>query len=211
MDRKMALKSIALAEDDPGVASFIKSFLARHSYDLVGHVVNGAEAVSLVQALKPHILLLDYHLPILNGLEVLKRVAPLETTAVVLITADRDPRVARDAMEAGASGYLLKPFEAAQIMPMLESAWHHFKNTHALQEQARALQDTLATRKLLDQAKGILMEQQGFTESEAHQMLLKMSQDQGLALKDVCKSLIQVRSVLEKKKSRGVDAAKRPR
>jgi len=85
---------------------------------------------------------------------------------------------------------------------MMESAWHRFEMVQTLQSEKKELQDTLATRKLQDQAKGILMEQQGYTEQEAHRMLQKMSQDQGVPIKDVCRSLIQVKLVLGRNAAR---------
>ena len=80
----------------------------------------------------------------------------------------------------------------------MEMAWHQFQIVTDLQKELSALNETLETRKLLEKAKGILMEQQGFTEESAHQTIRKMSQDQGIAIKEVCRSIIQVKMVLGK-------------
>jgi response regulator NasT len=101
-------------------------------------------------------------------------------------------------MDMGACGYMQKPFNGMQVAAIMESAWHRFQTIFALQEKNRLLDEALELRKLTERAKGILMEQQGFTEEQAHKCLLKMSQDQGLQLKDVCRSVIQVRMVLGK-------------
>src|SRR5262249_48113073 len=157
-------------------------------------------ALELVRTHKPDVLLLDFHMPIQDGLSVLPQIAALGTTAVVMMTADSNSEISRNAMDAGASGYMHKPFQfdGSHIAACLETAWHRFQTVAVLQEKNRSLDEALEMRKLIEKAKGILMEQQHFSEEEAHKCLLKMSQDQGIALKDVCRSVIQVRMVLGK-------------
>jgi AmiR/NasT family two-component response regulator len=143
-------------------------------------------------------------MPVLDGLEATRQIVALGTTAVVILTGDPNPEMARTAMDLGACGYMQKPFDQGQIAAILESAWHRFQTVKALQEKTRSLDEALEMRKLTEKAKGILMEQQGFSEEEAHRTLQKLSQDQGLPLKEVCRSIIQVRSVLGKKTKKPV-------
>jgi AmiR/NasT family two-component response regulator len=190
-----ALKKIAIADDFPSLVEAFSRACSIH-YTIVGKAATGLEAVTLVKALKPQLLLLDLHMPGLNGMEALKQIVPLRTTAVVIMTADADPENVRDAVNSGASGYILKPVEITQIVPALEMAWHAFQTSTTLTQEVARLTDSLETRKILDQAKGILMEQQGMTEEQAHKTLQKMSQNQAISLKEVCRSLIQVRMLL---------------
>ena len=199
MSEPTLLKRIMIAEDDPAVLHFFKTLITRSGYECVGTASTGVDAVSMAQSLKPDLLILDFHMPLLNGIEVLGRITPTDNMAIVFVTADPDPVVARQALNAGAAGYLLKPCDALQVVPMLETAWHRFQTVRVMKAESKALQETLDLRKLMEQAKGILMEQQGFTESEAHRLLQKMSQDQGILVKDVCRSLIQVRLALSKR------------
>ncbi len=185
----------------PAILEMLAHACGSH-YQIVGQVKTGFEAVALVKAVRPQLILLDIHMPGLDGLEALKQIVPLKTTAVVLMTGDTDPVKAREAMDFGASGYILKPFEVSQLMPALETAWHSFQTTSTLVQEVAKLTDSLKTRKLLDQAKGILMEQQGMTEDQAHKTLQKMSQDQAISLQEVCRSLIQVRTLLGRTQQR---------
>lgn len=187
---------MAIAEDDPVISAFLREKLKRAGYSILGEVTNGVDAVQLVRVSRPQLLLMDWHMPLMEGIEALRQIVPLDTTAVVMMTGDTNPNLARQAMAAGVCGYLLKPFDNFQIVPMMESAWHKFHLVRSLQKEKLELQDALAIRKIMDQAKGILMEQQGYTEEQAHRMLQKMSQDQGIPIKDVCRSLIQVKLVL---------------
>jgi two-component system, response regulator PdtaR len=190
------LQTVAIADDEPLIVALLTAVLKDAGYEVVGAAANGQEAVQLVAAKKPNVLLLDVHMPVMDGLQALAQINALGMTAVVMLTGDASPEVARQAMDLGAAGYARKPVDASTLPPMLETAWHHFQKEHALGEKNRELQETLEVRKLIEKAKGILMEQQGFTEDEAHKCLVRMSQDQGLAMKEVCRSVIQVRMVL---------------
>jgi response regulator NasT len=191
------LLTVAFADDEPGILQVLR-MACESNYQVVGTARNGMEAVQLVKTKQPNVLVLDIHMPVMNGLDTLKQIVPLRTTAVVILTADQSPKVVREAMDLGACGYMTKPFEISQVCPMLETAWHGFQATRALRDELNTMSETLETRKLLEKAKGILMEQQGFTEDMAHKTLQKMRQDQGISLKDVCRSIIQVRMVLGK-------------
>src|SRR5258708_3872878 len=191
------LKTVAFVDDDSGIREVLR-IACEKRYQVLGQGCNGLDAITLVKSLKPQVLVLDLHMPVLDGFLALKQIVVFNTTAVVILTADQDPVVAREAMDFGACGYITKPFEITQIVPVLETAWHRFQSTDVLRKEVAVLSDSLATRKLVERAKGILMEQQGFSEEEAHKILQKMSQDQAISLKEVCRSLIQIRMVLGK-------------
>ena len=196
------LEKIAIADDEQSVLLLMKEIVQDLGYECVGIAQNGADAVELVRRTQPQVLLLDVHMPVLDGMKVLAQIVEMKTTAVVTLTGDPDIELARRAMDAGASGYMQKPMESMQIAAIVESAWHRFQTIHSLQEEKKALDAALETRKLTEKAKGILMEQQGFSEDDAHKCLLKMSQDQGIPLKEVCRSIIQVKMLLGKKSKR---------
>lgn len=190
------LKTLAFADDQEPILQVLKT--ACKNYQILGVARNGMEAVNLVKLTLPQVLLMDLHMPVMDGLAALKEIVSLGTTAVVMITADSDPSIAKQAMALGACGYLSKPLEAQQIIPTLESAWSQYEAQASLRREIQDLHDNLETRKLLEKAKGILMEQQGMSEEQAHKTLQKMSQDQAITLKEVCRSLIQVRALLGK-------------
>ena len=193
------LKTIAIADDEQGVVAILQAIVTDLGYECVGIAHDGMEAVELVRRTKPNVLLMDFHMPLLDGLEATRQIIALAHTAVVVLTAETNPEIGRKAMDLGACGYMQKPFDTRQIAAIIESAWHRFQTVFSLQEQTRQLNEALELRKLTEKAKGILMEQQGFGEEEAHRCLLKMSQDQGITLKEVCRSVIQVRMVLGRK------------
>ncbi len=108
---------------------------------------------------------------------------------------DWDPCLAKQLMNAGASGCLLMPFDPAHVNAALENSWHHFQKLLSLQEN-------LELRKMIEKAKGVLMDEHFITEEEAHQTLLKMSQDHSIPLKEVCLSGTRNKTLSFKEKSR---------
>jgi AmiR/NasT family two-component response regulator len=193
------LKTVAIADDEPGMIQVV-TLACGSRYEIVGTAKNGQEAITLVKTSAPNLLIMDLHMPVLDGAQALKQIVSLKTTAVVILTADQDSATARQMMDLGAAAYMTKPFDQSQVIPVMESAWHHHQAIAVLQQQTDALTENLETRKLLEKAKGILMEQQGFSEEEAHRTIQKMCQDQGVTVKELCRSLIQVKMVLGGKK-----------
>jgi two-component system, response regulator PdtaR len=192
------LKTIAIAEDDNAVCALLQGGLIDLDYKIIGIAKNGEEALEIVKLKKPQLILMDIHMPLLNGIEAAKRIIAMQQTAVVLLTGDADPNLAHQALEMGICGYVQKPCDLAQLQPVLETAWHQFQVVTGLHKQMGTLTEMLETRKLLEKAKGILMEQQGLSEESAHTAIQKMSQEQGVAIKEVCRSIIQVKMVLGK-------------
>src|SRR5580692_6938874 len=109
------LKSVAFVDDEPGILQVLR-MACEARYKVIGEGRNGLEAITLVKTLKPQVLVLDLHMPVMDGLEALRQIVPLETTAVVILTADQESKVARDTMDLGACGYVTKPFELSQIV-----------------------------------------------------------------------------------------------
>ncbi len=189
------VKTVAFADDQLDILNVLQ-LVCQSQYQILGIANNGLEAVALVKEKKPDVIVMDVHMPQSSGLEALAQIVPLQTTAVVILTADGSAKIGRQALDLGASAYMAKPIETSQVVPMIEGAWHRFLTIKSLKEEMKTLSETLETRKLLEKAKGILMDQQGYTEDEAHRTLQKMAQDQGITLKELCRSLIQVRMVL---------------
>ncbi len=195
----ISLKTIAIAtEDEKGLSELLQRGLVQQGYDIVGVARNGEEAIEIVKLKKPQLILMDVHMPLLNGMEAAKRIIAMQQTAVVLLTGDANPNLAHQALDMGICGYVQKPCDLAQLQPILETAWHQFQVVTGLHKQMDSLTEMLETRKLLEKAKGILMEQQGLSEESAHTAIQKMSQEQGITIKEVCRSVIQVKMVLGK-------------
>ncbi len=192
------LKTIGIAEADQTLSDSLQKALIANGYSISGTGKNGEEAIQMVKNNAPQMILVNYELPLLDGFEVSKRVIPLQQTAVTLMTPRTAPDLIQRALELGVSACIQIPFDPNQLRASLDSAYHQFQIVSTLKQQMESLSETLETRKIQEKAKGILMEQQGLSEEEAHKAIQKMSQDQGLAIKEVCRSIIQVKMLLGK-------------
>lgn len=201
------LVTIACADDQEPVRALLTQSLAKLGFQIVGAVTDGLQAVELVKKHHPQLIILDLQMPNMDGLEATRQIMALGGTAVMILSTDEDHAKVRKAMELGACGFLNRPFYPQQLATTLECSWFRYQQRIQSQEESRSLREALELRKLVEKAKGILMEQQNFSEDEAHRCLQKMSQDQGLPLQDICRSVIQVRQVLGAVKSKTRRAA----
>lgn len=192
-----------MAFHDAEMADGLRHAVTRAGFRTVGIVQDGVEAVKLVRLLKPEIVLLDQEILTLNAKDATRQIVALGTTAVVLLMQESDSAFARETMDVGACAYMVRPFDTPQLGAILEVAWHRFHTTQALQDQTRSLNETLEVRKIFEKAKGILMQQQNLSEEQAHRTIQKLSQDQGIPIKDLCQSIVQVKTILGKERLPG--------
>jgi two-component system, response regulator PdtaR len=184
-----ALKTVMIATDGEPIPPALISCLSQCGYDIVAAVASPKELLDGLRTLKPQLVLMTLEQDSEEKFSLLRQAIGLRTTAVVVLLKEWDSALAKKAMDTGVSGYMLQPFDAVHASATLESSWHHFQRLVSLQEN-------LDLRKLLEKAKGILIKEQFISEEEAHQMILKMSQDQSIPLKDVCHSILQVKKIL---------------
>jgi response regulator NasT len=164
--------------------SELTTCLLKRGYEVLASELDRNDILSRVQSIKPQVLIMVLNALTDETLNIIQSVNSLRITAVVLALNEWDDLLAKRAMDAGVSGYILSPFEPINTGAILESSWHHFQKVVDLQE-------TLEFRKLVEKAKGILMDDLFISEEDAHQKILKMSQDQSIPLKDVCQTILQ--------------------
>jgi len=183
------LKTIAIAHPDGRVSHELTQLISKLGYDVVAAVPDVERLIRVVHSLKPDLVLIHIQPPESYSFEIIELIAGLHTTAMVTLLNEPDTALALRSMDLGVCGYMVRPFDERIISATLDCSWHHF---HAI----NALQETLELRRLLEKAKGVLMEQQHITEEQAHQTILKMSQDQGISLKELCHSVVQLKPIL---------------
>jgi two-component system nitrate/nitrite response regulator NarL len=116
--------SVLLIDDHTLFRSGIRLLLQRHNeFLVVGEAADGVEGVKRAIQLRPHIILMDLHMPIMNGLEALHLILQDIPDAVVLmLTVSEDADDLAKALKAGASGYLLKNIDADELIKALHKA-----------------------------------------------------------------------------------------
>jgi response regulator NasT len=181
---------ILVAEDETIIRLDLRDLLERAGHEVAGEARDGEEAVSLARELKPDLAIMDVKMPRLDGIEAARRILDEHPLPIVLLTAyDQEELVSR-AVEAGVFGYLVKPFKEQDLVPAIETARARYAELAAVREEAESLSEALAARKAIERAKGILMEKEGLTESEAFDRLRRASQHSGRPLKVIAEAVI---------------------
>jgi AmiR/NasT family two-component response regulator len=181
---------ILVAEDETIIRLDLKETLERAGFEVCGEARDGEEAVELAREEKPDLAVLDVKMPRLDGIEAARRILSERPIPIVMLTAyGHDELVAR-AVEVGVFAYLVKPFRESDLLPAIQTAKARYAELEALREEAESLAEALATRKVVERAKGLLMEQEGLSEQDAFTRLQRVSQASGRPMKVVAEALI---------------------
>ncbi|MFO1537563.1 MAG: ANTAR domain-containing response regulator [Actinomycetota bacterium] len=162
---------IVIAEDEAIIRLDLREILEGQGYDVVGEAGRGDEAVALVRSLRPDLAILDVKMPGLDGISAARIITEERLAAVLVLTAFSQRDLVEDARDAGALAYLVKPFQERDLVPAIEVALARRAERVALEAEVADLKDRLETRKLLDRAKGRLMDAHGLDEQAAWRFL----------------------------------------
>jgi AmiR/NasT family two-component response regulator len=181
---------ILLAEDETIIRMDLRRVLEEAGFEVCAEARDGEEAVELAVRERPDLAVLDVKMPRLDGIEAARRILAEHPIPIVMLTAyGQDELVAR-AVEAGVFGYLVKPFREADLLPAIQAARARHAELVELREEAESLAEALASRKVVERAKGLLMEREGLSEHDAFARLRRASQVSGRPMKVVAEALI---------------------
>lgn len=164
---------VVVAEDEAIIRMDLRELLQEEGYEVVAECGRGDEAVALVREHTPDVALLDIKMPGLDGISAAREIALERLTAVVLVTAFSQRELIEEASDAGVQGYVVKPFERHDLAPAIEVAIARFRAEKQLAEQVVDAEERLESRKVLDRAKGVLMDRDGLSEQAAFDFLQK--------------------------------------
>ena len=181
---------VVLAEDEAIIRLDLKETLEDEGYEVVGDTGRGDHAVQLVGELNPDVVILDVKMPGLDGIEAARRIAASHDTAVVILTAFSQRELIDRAIEAGALAYLVKPFSRSELVPAVEIARARHREMRALTDQARTMAERLEARKLLDRAKGVLIDEAGLTEGDAFRFIQTTAMSGRQTMADVARAVL---------------------
>lgn len=181
---------IIMADPDPLFRKDIKEKLLKAGYMVVGEAVDGRSALQLIFNIQPDLVILNSHLPGRNGLEVAKIVEEHRMAAVIVITEPNLQDEMKEALEHWMISYILRPVDEINLFPAVEVSVSVFKKLYRLEEENRKLKQTLENRKIIDRAKGLLIEFKGMTEPQAFKHIQKLSMDKCLPIQNIARQII---------------------
>jgi two-component system, response regulator PdtaR len=181
---------ILVAEDETIIRLDLKKTLEGAGFEVCSEARNGEEAIAIAASERPDVAILDVKMPKLDGIEAARRILADRPIPIVMLTAYGQDELVSRAVEAGVFGYLVKPFRDSDLLPAIRAARARHEELQALREEAESLTEALATRKVVERAKGLLMEREGLSEQDAFGRLRRVSQSSNRPMKVVAEALI---------------------
>ena len=182
--------TVVVAEDEALIRLDLVELLTEEGYHVVGEAGDGEEAVKLARELEPDLVIMDVKMPKMDGISAAEIIAEERIAPIVMLTAFSQRDLVERARDAGAMAYVVKPFGASDVVPAIEIAMGRFQEITAIEEELANLEDRLESRKIIDQAKGILQQDLGLTEPEAFRWIQKTAMDMRKSMRDVAEGVI---------------------
>ncbi|MEO9330028.1 ANTAR domain-containing response regulator [Gordonia aurantiaca] len=182
---------VLVAEDDSLIRMDLIEMLREEGYDVVGEAPNGQVAVELTETLQPDLVIMDIKMPVRDGIDAATEIAEKRLAPVVMLTAFSQRDFIEKARDAGAMAYLVKPFTKADLVPAIEVAVSRYHELKQLEREVATMNERLETRKLVERAKGLLMEKQGLSEPEAFKWIQRAAMDRRTTMKAVAQVVVE--------------------
>ena len=211
-EEKNRKRTVVVAEDESVNRMDLVGMLEDNGYEVVGEAANGEEAVDLARAKRPDVVCMDVKMPRMDGITAAGIICDENIAPVVMLTAFSQPDLVKKSTGAGAMAYVTKPYEESKLIPALEVAMGRFAEINDLldnverseaklkatedelakaQADLQKAQETLEERKLIDRAKGLLMDKADFSEQGAFRWVQKTSMDQRIPKKRLALAIIE--------------------
>lgn len=181
---------VLVAEDEALIRMDLVELLTEEGYDVVGQAGDGEAALALARELEPDLVVMDVKMPKMDGITAAELIAEDRIAPVVMLTAFSQRDLVEKAREAGAMAYVVKPFDASDVVPAIEIAMGRFAEIRAVEDEVADLEERLESRKAVDQAKGLLMQSLGLSEPEAFRWIQKTAMDLRKSMREVAQGVI---------------------
>lgn len=182
---------VVVAEDDSLIRMDLIEMLRDEGYDVVGEAPNGQVAVDLAESLNPDLVIMDVKMPVRDGIDAASEIARKRIAPVVMLTAFSQREFVERARDAGAMAYIVKPFTQADLVPAIELALSRYRELTVLEAEIADLSSRFEARKLIDRAKGLLMEKRAMTEAEAFRWIQHNAMDKRVTMKAVAEIVVE--------------------
>jgi response regulator NasT len=186
---------ILVAEDEALIRMDLVEMLREAGYEVVAEAADGAQAIELAQLHKPDLAILDIKMPVLDGISAAEKI--IDIAPVLMLTAFSQRELVERARDAGVMAYVVKPFSIGDLVPAIEIAISRHTQMRSLADEVKDLHERLETRKLIDRAKGILMQALNLSEPEAFSWIQRAAMDRRLTMKEVAAAVISPDAVPE--------------
>ena len=192
----MTALKVLLAEDEPAVAASIEQQIRALGHEVIAEATTGSEAVRLAAEKRPDVIVMDIRMPDCDGIEAARQIAEQSPLPIVFLTGHFEEEFLAGAAASGGLAYLLKPATSEQLQAALALAHTRFAEMRDLKHQVVRLEKALEVRKLVSQAKGLLMARHGLSEEEAHRRMQKEASRSNQKLVDLARAVLATEPLL---------------
>ncbi|MGB7289461.1 MAG: ANTAR domain-containing protein [Candidatus Macondimonas sp.] len=187
---------VMLVDDDPGRGAILRQALTDAGYAVFNCPLRGVNLLAELQRSGADVIIVDMDVPDRDTLESVRHISRDYPRPVVMYAESADADIMRQAVQAGVSAYVVDDINPRRVKPILEVAVARFKEFQALRDELEKTRNTLAERKVVDRAKGILMKKRGMDEETAYQALRKLAMDRNQRLADVARTVVEMAELL---------------
>jgi response regulator NasT len=191
----MVENRIILVDNDVTWRKNMKTILTRSGYWVIGETNDGLSALKLIRSRQPDLLIIAAELSGMDGLEVARIVHEDKLAPAIVVAATYSPGLVEKARNARVAAMLIKPVDETNLFPAIEIALANYQEIISLERQIKDLQEALETRKLVERAKGILIETLGISEAEAFRRIQKQSMNKRISMRQVAEAIILAQSL----------------
>ncbi|MGH9093230.1 MAG: ANTAR domain-containing response regulator [Acidimicrobiales bacterium] len=192
---------VVIAEDEAIIRLDLKEILVSAGYEVVGETGRGDQAVALVEEHGPDLAILDVKMPGMDGVRAAREITARHRVAVLVLTAFSQRELIEDARDAGVAAYLVKPFRREELLPAIEGVLARCRQEWAIDEEVRtaspaagdgheAADDKIQTRRLVDEAKGVLMDRFAMSEPDAFAFVQRTAMQTRSRMRDVARRVV---------------------
>ncbi len=181
---------VVIAEDEAIIRMDLRETLEEEGYEVIGETGRGDQAIELVRGLQPDLAILDIKMPGMDGLEAARIINGEKICGVLMLTAFSQREVVEEARDAGALAFLVKPFQKSDLIPAIEVAMGRFRELRSLTGEIDALGEQLESRKVIDRAKGLLMDELGMSETDAFGFIQRTAMSERTRMRDVADRIL---------------------
>ncbi len=186
---------ILIADEDMRYRASLRKMLETAGYLIVGDVNDGMSALSTIRQLRPDLALIDTRLAQLDGLAVARMLRDEDLLPVIMTTTHSSREMVMQAREAGVLGYLVKPLKADELMPIIEVTRVRWLEKHARKRELYQLRDKIETRRVIERAKGYLMDSQGLHEAEAFRKIQRLAMNSRRTMREVAQAILLAQQI----------------
>lgn len=181
---------VVIAEDEAIIRLDLRETLEEEGYEVIGEAGRGDRALELIREMKPDLAILDVKMPGMDGLEVARHIDQEKICGVLILTAFSQREMVEHARDAGALAYLVKPYQKSDLIPAIEVAIGRFRELQALTGHVEALGEQIEARKVIDRAKGVLIDGHSMKEQEAFAFIQRTAMQERTRMRDVAERIL---------------------